>query len=296
MRALYRAGAGALALALLCNAHAQTGPSTAAAASASVPEPAAAPQGEPATSAAAGRHPGFEGAVGLALEYKPAYSGSSDMRVRPALAGFARWGRISVTGAGSFTTREQDDVEAGVDAELLRRDQLRLSASLRIDQGRRESSSPRLTGMGNIAPTLRTRLGLRWNFTPQWQGTLAGSTDALGHGGGLTINAGLSRSIRINPGQRLIFGAGLGWGSARYMQTWYGIAPVQAVASGYPVYQPGAGLRDVSVYATWRTEIDRHWAGFATLAQSRLTGPAAASPLTLRRDTDSLSLGLVRRF
>jgi outer membrane scaffolding protein for murein synthesis (MipA/OmpV family) len=289
MKALYRAvlvASGALAL---CAAQAQ--PSTPPEGSQPAP-PADAPKPEPTPP----QRSTWEGALGLLLERKPAFSGSSEMKLKPNLAGFVRWDRITITGAGGFTTRVQDDVERGIDAEIVRRGKLKMNLSLRFDGGRDESNSGQLAGVGDVKPTVRARLGARWDFAPRWQLSVAASGDILGKNGGMTTTAGLSHTLPIDARQRVIFGVGITAGNARYMQTWYGITPEQSAASGYPVYQPGTGLRDIGVTATWRIDFDRDWAGFAGVAQGYLLGPAADSPLALKRSGTVISGGLVRRF
>ncbi len=240
--------------------------------------------------------PKFEGALGLVLAYKPAFSGSSDRKIAPQLAGFIRYGRITLTGAGGFTTRRQDDVERGLDAELLRRDRVRVNLSLRFDPGRRESESDQLAGMGNIKQTVRSRLGLRWEPAPFWSLSLAGSVNALGNGGGYTVEAGVSRTFVLDARQRVTLGAGFIGAGDRYFQTWYGVTAEQSARSGLPVYEPSAGLRDVHTSATWRIEVNPQWAGFASLGATRLLGAAADSPLTRQRSSVSLSAGIARRF
>jgi len=283
MKALYRALSAALGALALCAAQAQ--PSTATEETkGEAPPPPPPPRTE------------WEGALGLLLEYKPAFSGSSETKVKPNLAGFVRWNRITITGAGGFTTREQSDVERGIDAEIVRRGRLKMNLALRFDAGRDQSSSDQLTGLGDIKPTVRARLGARWDFAPQWQFSLAASGDILGKQGGTTVTAGLSHAIPIDARQRVLFGVGITAGTARYMQSWYGITPEQSAASAYPVYQPGAGLRDVGASATWRIDFDRDWAGFASVSEGYLLGPAADSPLAFRRSATTYAAGLVRRF
>jgi MipA family protein len=238
----------------------------------------------------------FEGAVGLVVDYKPAFSGSSDRKVRPHLAGFLRYGRFTITGAGGFTTARQDNVERGLDAELVRREGVRINLALRVDQGRRESTSSQLTGMGNIRPTVRTRLGLRWEPAPKWGVSLAASVDTLGRGGGYFVDSGVSRTFTIDARQRVILGANVAAGGNRYMQTWYGVTEQQSAASGYPVYTPGAGLRDVGSSVTWRIDVNPQWAGFTSLGVTRLLGPAANSPLTRQPNSYLVAAGIARRF
>lgn len=264
-------------------------------------QPETAPSSAPEAAAALAPAPDsavakFEGAVGLVLANKPAFSGSSERKVTPQLAGFVRYGRFTVTGAGGFTTRRQDDVERGLDAELLRRDRVRINLSLRFDQGRSESDSDQLTGMGNIKHTVRSRLRLRWEPAPQWELSLASGLDLLGTGGGYTVEGGVSRTFVIDARQRVILGAGLVGAGDRYLQTWYGVTAEQSARSGYPAYNPGGGLRDLQTSATWRIEVNPEWAGFAAIGASRLLGPAADSPLTRQRNSHTISAGIARRF
>jgi MipA family protein len=292
MRRLYRAGAAALMTAVLGSAQAQSSVST-------QPEATQAPPADPPAEPAAGSASAtskFEGAVGLVLDYKPAFSGSSDRKVRPHLAGFLRYGRFTISGAGGFTTKRLDDVERGLDAELVRREGVRVNLALRVDQGRRESESDQLKGMGNVRATVRTRLGLRWEPAPQWAVSLATSVDSLGHGGGYFADTGISRTFVIDAQQRVILSASVAAGGSRYMQTWYGVTEQQSAASGYPVYKPGTGLRDAGTGATWRIEINPQWAGFTSIGASRLLGPAADSPLTRQKNGWSVSAGIARRF
>lgn len=238
----------------------------------------------------------FEGAIGLLLAYKPAYSGASDFKIKPEIAGFLRYGRFTVTGAGGFTTKRQDDVERGLDAELVRRDNLRMSLSLRVDPGRQETESPALTGMGDIRLTVRARLGVRWNVAKNWQLSLASSVDALNRVGGYLVEAGVSHTIPIDAQQRLILSAGVSGAGDRHMQAWYGVTPAQSAASGYPVFTPREGLKDAGVGITWRTELGPQWAAFAGASASRLLGGAADSPLTRKATGWSTQAALVRRF
>lgn len=267
------------------------GPSTQAAAPNPSPD-ARSPDSQPPSP----RQSKFEGAVGLILSYEPEFSGSSTFKIKPNLAGFIRYGRFTVTGGGGFTTKRQDDVERGLDTELLRRSNLRVNLALRYDPGRRESSSDELAGMGSIRSTVRARLGVRWEPAPLWQLSLGTSADIFGRGGGYTVSGGLSRTIPLGGSQRLILGTGVTGAGDRYLQTWYGVTAAQSATSGYPVYLPKEGLRDWSVGATWRTEINSDWAAFASTSATRLLGPAAGSPLVRQRDSWGLSAGIARRF
>jgi MipA family protein len=239
----------------------------------------------------------FEAAVGLVMTAGPAFAGSSDVVLKPGVAGFIRYGRYTLTGPGGFTTRRSDDVQRGLSTDVLQTEQVRVNLSLRVDSGRRASSSPQLSGLGDIDATLRMRLGARWTPSPGWAVVAGTNLDLLGRVGGAVMDAGVSHAWPWSPTSSLILGAGLTAGSRRTMQAWHGVTATQAAASGYGPYAPGAGLRDANVALTWRQEWpEARWALYATASASRLLGPAAASPLALQRDGWRLSSGLARRF
>lgn len=244
----------------------------------------------------AGKPARVEGAVGLISSYGPEYDGAdrSAWRVRPA--GFLRYGRITISGAGGFTTHRDDDVERGVSAELVRRKAWHVSLSGRWTSGRQARDSEALSGMGDIEGTVLARLRVQWLPEGPWRYALAVSTDVLGRGGGSLGELGVARSWSLDPQTRLQFGAGLSFGSDTYMQSWYGVTPEQSGRSGYPVYTPGNGLRDVSAGLTLRHEFGKHWGSYVSTRASWEIGAAARSPLVQQRLGWSVGGGLVWRF
>jgi outer membrane scaffolding protein for murein synthesis (MipA/OmpV family) len=80
------------------------------------------------------------------------------------------------------------------------------------------------------------------------------------------------------------------------MQTYWGITPAQAQRSGYPVYTPGLGARDVTLGLGLRSEVHRHWAVLGGVGVTRLIGKAADSPIVQKPTAMSGNVGLVWRF
>lgn len=255
---------------------------------------AAAPAEPPTASAAAPRQ--WEGAIGLVASWSPTYQGSSERSLSLVPAGFIRYGRFTLSGAGGFSTRRNKEVERGLDASLIERERLKVSLGLRFDRGRGESSSADLQGLGDIKPTLRTRLSVRWTPAPDWTLATALSLDALGRGGGYWGSLGVARGWSLTPATRLTLDAGLSFAGDQFLQTWYGVSAEQSARSGYAQFTPAEGLRDISIGATLRTEFTPTWAGFVSLGGSRLLGSAADSPFVRRPAGWALGGGLVWRF
>ena len=242
------------------------------------------------------KRPDFEGAVGLVFNHSPTYSGAKDNKTSVIPGLFLRWGRVSLSTNGGFVSRSNDDIERGLNTTLVRSDTVRLGVTLRFDNGRQDSSDPALVGVHEVRRTLRARLGARWTPAPGWQLGSALSVDALGRGGGALVDVGISREWPLMPRVSWSLGGGLAWGDARYMRTHFGITPEDTLTSTYALYQPGSGLRDVSLSARIRFELGPRWIGYAGVATSRTLGPARDSPLTSGSSGKLFNAGLAWRF
>ena len=240
--------------------------------------------------------PVFEGAVGLLLSASPEYSGAKARKLRTLPGFYLRYGRYSVSNAGGFVTRRKDDVVRGLGIDLSGGTPIRTTLALRIDNGRRSSSSGALSGIDDVRRTLRLRAVATLPLGEGWKLGAGLGSDLLGRGGGQTADLGLSHERTLGPGLTWSAGGGLVWASSRYMQSWYGVTPEAAQRSGYAAYAPGSGLREVSIGTGLRHEFSRDWIGFADLSASRLLGPARRSPLTTSPSQWQAGGGLAWRF
>jgi outer membrane scaffolding protein for murein synthesis (MipA/OmpV family) len=239
----------------------------------------------------------WEGSIGIKLNHGPEYPGAARKALGASPVFFLRWGRLSITNSGGFVTRRsKTDVASGLALELVQDDTLRVNASLHIDRGRREDSSAALAGTGNVHATLRARLGGQWTLAPQWRLGAAWNLDALGRGGGSLVDTFASWEHAASGSALWRLDGRLSLADARYMQTYYGVTEAQAASSGYAVYTPPAGLRDVALAASLRFDLTSRWNALVGLGVSRQLGPAAASPLTFDATAWSASAGAAWRF
>jgi|GEM_PF-224832 len=238
----------------------------------------------------------WEGAVGLNLSQRPEYSGAGMRITKLSPVLFLRWGRFTVTNASGFVTRRADDVVRGLGVDLLGSERVRVKLALRFDRGRSEGSSAELAGLGDIKPTVRARVSAEWELSPHWKLGATWSADAFGRGGGNYGDVSVGYDLRLSPATTLGLGASLAVAGDRYLQTYYGVSSEQAARSNYPVYEPGAGLRDLSTSLSLRSELSHDWVLLGGAGMTRLLGPAANSPLTRKTSTWAANLGLAWRF
>lgn len=236
-------------------------------------------------------------AAGFVVSAGPEFVGGSPIGVR-LQPGFAlRWGRVSVSSRNAFAVRDGDSASSGgLRLDLLSGDRWRSSLGLRWDKGRSEDSDARLRGLGSVRSTLRLRMSLGYRFDAGWRAGLAVTADALGRDGGVQGSLSLGRDVATRPGTRLGATLSLNMADARYMRSWHGVSAAQSEASGYAVYTPGAGLRDVAIGLGGRTELGKRWALFYGGGVSQLLHPAAASPWLRGRHSWGLDAGLVARL
>ena len=236
------------------------------------------------------------GAVTLSVQSGPDYLGARDrgISVRPGF--FVRWGRLSVSSGGSWAARREDTEVTGLGYDLARSDNFDASLGLRVDSGRSESDSPALAGMGNTKRTIRARVGAEWRFAPRWQLSGSWTIDAFGRGGGNLGELRLRHDWPLTPMLTLSSGAALTVAGDRYMQTYFGVTPEQAQRSGYAVYSPSLGLRDLQLFTALRYELGDHWVLTGGPGLTRVLGPAARSPLTQKKQSWTLSAGAGYRF
>lgn len=238
----------------------------------------------------------WEGAIGLNTQYRPEYQGAERniFKVTPAL--FLRYGRFTITNASGFVTRRADDVVRGLGLDMVRNDKLRVNAALRFDAGRSEGSSGALAGVGDIKPTVRARFGATWQLEGPWRLGASWSIDAFGRGGGNFGDVNAAWDHRLGPATVMTLGGSVSVAGDRYMQTYYGISEAQAERTHYRVYEPSAGLRDIALFANLRHDIGHDWTILAGAGATRLLGPAADSPLTVRPFGWGVNAGAAWRF
>ncbi|MBY0510433.1 MAG: MipA/OmpV family protein [Rhodospirillaceae bacterium] len=157
---------------------------------------------------------------------------------------------------------------------------LRAGPLVSFNFGRGEGDSPDLRGMGNVdlAFELGGFVSYYFNDNRSRVRLRARQDVAGGHSGALAsidYNQNFIRTAKYNLGG-WVQGT---WVSGAYMRSFFGVSPAQSLASGYPVYRPGNGFKDVTFGLNGNYTIAPQWSLVAAVSYKRLIGGAADSPI-----------------
>jgi MipA family protein len=225
------------------------------------------------------------GTVGAVVIAAPKYAGSDERGylVLPSID--YRWKNgwfAGLTNGIGYLFPSRPDMQYGV----------RVTA----DIGRKQSRSNELDGMGSVQP--RAEAGVFFNYFPTPEVFL---TSSLRYGSGndyngLQIDLGAGYATLLAPQWRGAFGVAATYVNGAYMQAFFGVTPQQSANSGYAVYAPGSGLRDLRVNATLTYFIDARWSLTGGVTVSSLQGDARDSPIVFEPTPVSGLLALSYSF
>lgn len=203
--------------------------------------------------------------------------------------------RVSRSRASSLIKAGREQLETGVSADFGLFDHWRLSASLRMDNGRDFGPKSRFYGLPDVRSTLRARLSTGSPLGEHWTWSASVDKDLLGRGGGARLSAGLNRRIPVSELNYWDFGLGTTFGDRTYLQTHYGISPSAAARTGRDPYTLGSGWENVRASLQYTHVLSDHWILFGGLDLSRMLSAPSHSPLVGRKTTHSISAGVAYR-
>ncbi|HEY9109680.1 MAG TPA: MipA/OmpV family protein [Roseateles sp.] len=235
--------------------------------------------------------------LGTAVAVSPEYDGASrhKARLRPTWA--VKFGRIRIAAGGGSALLGFGRTSAGDGAstQLVESDRWRLGLSLRVDSGRDSGDAGTTRGLPDVKRTLRARLYASYALTTDWNLGASLSQDVLGRKGGLVGSVDLGWRFYRSESTEWTTGIGVSAGNAQNLRSYFGVPASAVAASGKPAYEPGAGLRDVSIGVGFKHTFDKHWFVFGSVGASRLLGPAADSPLVQRATNEAAAVGVAWR-
>jgi outer membrane protein len=154
-----------------------------------------------------------------------------------------------------------------------------------------------LAGMDDIKARLQGGAFLNYYLTPSVRLTSSLLYGAGNARDGLVLNLGVQRlAFNAGPHHRVSLVAGASIVNRSYNSAFFGVTDPEARASGYSLYAPEGGVKDVYVGAAWNWALSRSWMVTSGARVTGLVGDARRSPLVQRSTNVSVSTGLAYRF
>ena len=216
---------------------------------------------------------------------QPAYDGARAYRVEGGPVINIRYRDIAFVSTGE-----------GLGFNFLRGDHYQVGIAMAYDLGRQEKQDyANLRGIGNISAAPVAKVYASWVLSRKFPMILrVAARQFIGGAEGAVGDAGVYIPL---PGSSKTFvmfaGPSITLADRHYMQTLYGVTPVQSAASGHPVYEiPHAGTSAAGVGFSATKFVTEHLLLNMDAALSQVRGSAAHSPLVERRTEHVVALSI----
>lgn len=212
----------------------------------------------------------LSGFIGGGVGVKPNYSGAKHNQTTFVPAIKLAYGPFFVGGV--------DDL-LGAGWEVAKTDRWTFALGVGTNLSpRQESDDAHLRGLGDIDVTPRAFTSA--TYQNGWlKGGVIASQDVGGNQQGFKLTGYAHLQWRPVESVRLFTGPTFSWADSDYMQTQYGVTASQAMRSGLPRYDAGAGLEKVGWELGMDYEMTSSWLVGARLVAQHLENNAADSPI-----------------
>jgi outer membrane protein len=237
-----------------------------------------------ATDARAQKPPQDGGRVGLAAIGSYEYVGSDETRNAWLPVFDYEWANGWFAGVN------------GVGHQWTSGDSLKYGVKLGYDSGREESRSTALKGLGNVDASAEVGGFVQYALG---KGFAAKTGVRVGSGvdnKGALWDVGVDYGTALGANWRLGAGLSATYANSDYLQSYFGVTAKQALASGYRVYTPSAGLRDVAVKVSLTYMVTPTVALTGVVSNSTLMGDAKDAPMVRKTSATTGLLALTYAF
>jgi len=208
----------------------------------------------------------------------PDYIGSDDYSVGAIPLGrYLYWGKRDITLVGNT-----------LNVSLLAESGWRLGPSGMLRFGRSDVTDDVVDRVHEIDPSIDLGAFIGYTWIGDDPRKLLGSSawalaDVTDSHGGWTVGANVYGAYPVFQALTLAGGVAATYGSGSYMNTYFGVTPADAQASGLGAYQADAGIRDVRGWLVALVHLSPRWTLGAGVGYSWLADEAGRSPIVSDR-------------
>jgi MipA family protein len=198
---------------------------------------------------------------------KPKYEGSGDYKV-------------SFTPFADIRYRDLlfINYKDGLGVNAIRWEGFQIGPVMKINGGRDEDDSKKLRGMGDVDMAVELGGFVKYKIDDFGLKYEALQDVADGHNG-FTMNMGGSYSPKIDDYMSMSVGTSVTWASKKYMQSMFGVNAAQSARSGYAVYTPKSGFKDIGFNTSLTYKLPEGFAITGIASYKLLFDEAGDSPI-----------------
>ncbi len=161
---------------------------------------------------------------------------------------------------------------------------------LTVDMGRKQNASSALAGLGDISA--RPELGGFYSYAVKKEIRL---NTGLRYGSGvdrkgMLLDLGASYTLILAADRFATLGLSTTYANNSYMQTYFGVDAAQSASSGYAMYTPGSGIREVDLTASYTYKMDKNWSVITGATLGKLGNTVKAAPMSRSNNHNSIHL------
>ncbi len=154
-----------------------------------------------------------------------------------------------------------------------------------------------LFGIDSVPTRLQAGGFLNYYLTPEWRIVNSVQYGSGRDRKGVVWNIGLQHiAADVAPNHRVSAAIGVNMVNRSYNQSYFGVTHEEFDRGAVQAFAPEAGMRDIYVGARWNWLLSPRWMLTSSARFARLQDESAKSPLVLRKNDVSVSMGLAYRF
>lgn len=153
-----------------------------------------------------------------------------------------------------------------------------------------------LRGMGEVKGSATAILAVSAPLTGRFALTASLEAPLTQRDNGRMASAGINAIVLQDQEDQLTIGLAGSAGDRKYLQTYFGVTPAQALRTRYARYAPDSGLYQAEADVAWTHQVAARWSVTTTVSATTLLRAAKESPLTLRRTAPSGALYVNYRY
>jgi len=233
--------------------------------------------------------------LGVAAMYRPEYKGSNDYEVSPLPYVSFRYSRDE-----RYIALQGPSLKANIVAGGL----FEFGPLLSYERGRSDDIENLAVGrLGEIDRAVMAGAFLSKDIDLGADSGFQVGAEVLTDTG--DANEGVMAKLEVGYHRRLadrwtvMVGASTTWADENYMQTYYGVTPLGAAASGLSAYTAGSGVENVELSAGLRFRVNDQWSVMGRASYQRLLDNAADSPVVRQGGSENqgqFGLVVIRAF